>query len=57
MAPVRPAEDVMPKPLLLTTVGISSVKKIKMEQKPQVMPIFPTRASTCKMTEFSATET
>lgn len=27
-APIRPAEDVMPKHMLLTTVGISSVQKI-----------------------------
>lgn len=26
--PIRPAEDVMPKPMLLTTVGISSANNI-----------------------------
>lgn len=28
VAPIRPAEDVMPKPMLLTTVGINSVNNI-----------------------------
>lgn len=32
MAPIRPEEDVMPNPMLLTTVGISSVKKILLTQ-------------------------
>lgn len=53
MPPIRPAEVVMPTPMFLTTVGISSAVNMWMQLYPQETPIFPERASACNTTVYS----
>lgn len=42
-----------PRPMFLTTVGISSVKNRKMTPKEQETPIFAPKANTCTTTGMS----
>lgn len=53
MVPRSPAVEEAPKPMFLTTVGISSVKNTKMMLKAPAIPIFPAKARTCNMKGMS----